>query len=231
VFCRVALQTAFETTGLIFKGRGMTTVAVRAVIFDLDGTLTQPFFDFDAIRAEMGLDADAGPVLEAMKKMTPEERQVCERILRRHERRAVRESRLNEGVRQTLESLRQAGIHIGVLTRNTRANAVAVAAKHGLDFEFIVDREAGPVKPDAFGVLRICREFCVRAEDTLVVGDYLFDVLCAKAAGARSVLLVNNSRAAEFAEQADFVIESIAQVPAIVDEENRTRCAEQMQDS
>ena len=39
---------------------------IRAVIFDLDGTITQPFFDFDAIREEMGLNKDSGPVLEQM---------------------------------------------------------------------------------------------------------------------------------------------------------------------
>jgi HAD superfamily hydrolase (TIGR01509 family) len=209
----------------------MPAVPIRAAIFDLDGALTQPFFDFDAIRAEMGIDANVGPVLEAMERMTPEKRHACEQILHRHESRAVSESRLNKGVRQTLEVLRQAGIRIGVLTRNKRANAIAVAEKHHLEFDFIVDREAGPVKPDAFGVLRICREFAVAPKDALVVGDYLFDVLCAKSAGALAVLLVNNSRAAEFAEQADFVIESIDQVLDIVNEKNQIPCPQETQDS
>ncbi len=31
-------------------------MAIRAVIFDLDGTITQPFFDFDAIRGPDGSD-------------------------------------------------------------------------------------------------------------------------------------------------------------------------------
>ncbi len=46
-------------------------MAIRAVIFDLDGTITQPFFDFDAIRAEMGLTREDGPVWEAMQRMSP----------------------------------------------------------------------------------------------------------------------------------------------------------------
>jgi len=28
---------------------------IKAVIFDLDGTITQPFFNFDDIREEIGL--------------------------------------------------------------------------------------------------------------------------------------------------------------------------------
>ena len=105
---------------------------IKAVIFDLDGTITQPYFDFDAIREEMGLERDAGPVWEAMEKMTPQQRRDAEEILHFHEQRAVVESRLNAGAKQTLRTLRQAGVHIGILTRNRKSNALAVAKKHGL---------------------------------------------------------------------------------------------------
>ena len=191
---------------------------VKAVIFDLDGTITQPYFDFDAIREEMGLERDSGPVLESMEKMTPQQRQHAEEILHFHERRAVIESRLNAGAKRTLSALRKAGIHIGILTRNKRSNALAIAHKHNLKFDAVVDREDGPVKPDAFGVLRICEQFGVKPEETLLVGDYLFDLLCAKAAGAVAVLLANNDRAAEFAGYADFTVENISQILQIIED-------------
>jgi len=192
-------------------------MSIKAVIFDLDGTITQPFFDFDAIRKEMGLDRNSGPVLEAMEKMTPQQRRCAEEILHFHERRAVTESRLNAGAKQTLSALRKAGIHIGVLTRNKRSNALAIARKHNLKFDTIVGREDGPVKPDAFGVLRICQQFGVRPVETLVVGDYLFDLLCAKAAGAVAVLLANSKNADEFSGHADFCIETINQILEIIE--------------
>jgi HAD superfamily hydrolase (TIGR01509 family) len=192
-------------------------MSIKAVIFDLDGTITQPFFDFDAIREEIGLAKDSGPVLESMKKMSAERRKEAEQILHFHESRAVTESELNTGARETLSALRKAGIHIGILTRNRRSNALAVAEKHDLKFDAIVDREDGPVKPDAFGVLQICRQFGVNPDKTLVVGDYLYDLLCAKAAGAVSVLLANSNNA-EFAEHADFTIERIDQILQIMED-------------
>ena len=196
------------------------TMRVKAVIFDLDGTITQPYFDFDAIREEMGLNRNSGPVLESIEKMTPTQRQRAEEILHFHEQKAVTESTLNAGAKETLRRLREAGISIGVLTRNRRSNALAIAQKHNLRFDTIVDREDGPVKPDAFGVLRICEQFGVRPEETLVVGDYLFDLLCAKAAGAVAVLLANSNRADEFAEHADFRIETIDEILQIVEDRN-----------
>jgi HAD superfamily hydrolase (TIGR01549 family) len=192
-------------------------MAIKAVIFDLDGTITQPFFDFDAIREEMGYPPEAEPILELMKKMTDQERNAAERILRAHEEKAVAESILNPGAKETLTELRKRGILIGILTRNKRKNAVAVAVKHGLVFDAIVGREEGPIKPDPFGVLHLCERFAIMPQESLVVGDYLFDLLCARTADAIAVLLKNHQKADEFTQYADFVIENIADILKIID--------------
>jgi HAD superfamily hydrolase (TIGR01509 family) len=197
-------------------------MSFKAVIFDLDGTITQPYFDFDAIRQEIGLSPDSGPLLESMEKMTPRQRVEAERILHYHEDKAVTESQLNPGAEQTLAALRAAGIHIGILTRNARDNAFAIARKHSLQFDAVIGREDGPVKPDAFGVLQLCRQFGVEPRETLLVGDYLFDLLSAKAAGAVAVLLANHNQAEEFAEHADFCIKNIGRILEIVANSNST---------
>jgi HAD superfamily hydrolase (TIGR01509 family) len=195
---------------------------IRAVIFDLDGTITQPYFDFDAIREEIGLSRNGGPILEAMEKMTPPQRQRAEAILHGHEERAVAASTLNPGARETLAGLRQRGIPVGILTRNQKSNVQAVADKHGLHFDAVVGREDGPVKPDVFGVLHLCQGFAVAPAETMVVGDYLFDLLCARAAGAVPVLLANHERADEFARHADFTVDRLEELLAIIDQHNRT---------
>ena len=154
-------------------------MSIKAVIFDLDGTITQPYFDFDSIRKEMGLGEDCGPILEAMERMSEEQRRRTEEILHRHEQKAVTESKLNAGAKESLSSLGSAGIKIGILTRNKRSNALAVGEKHGLKFDAVVGRDDGPVKPDSFGVLQICEQFDVKPEETLLVGDFLFSRLLA----------------------------------------------------
>jgi HAD superfamily hydrolase (TIGR01509 family) len=191
---------------------------IKAVIFDLDGTITQPYFDFDAIRAEIGLPKDGGPVLEAMERMTAQERQRAQEILHYHEDKALAASELNPGARETLLALRARGIRIGVLTRNRKQNAQAIADKHDLPFDAVIGREDGPVKPDAFGVRHLCRHFDVHPSETLLVGDYLYDLQCARAAGAIGVLIANHPQASRFAEEADFQIAQLDELLAIIDE-------------
>jgi HAD superfamily hydrolase (TIGR01509 family) len=195
-------------------------MSIKAALFDLDGTITQPYFDFDEIREEIGLARDSGPLLEQMEKMTPKQREEAERILQYHEDKAVAESRLNPGAEQTVSELQAAGIPIGILTRNQRENALAIARMHNLKFDAVIGREDGPVKPDAFGVLHLCGHFGVEPREALLVGDYLFDLLSAKAAGAIAVLLVNNARAREYAEHADYCIENIAEILEIIANHN-----------
>ncbi len=191
---------------------------IRAVVFDLDGTITEPFFDFDAIRAEIGIEKNGGPILEAMEKMTPAQRQRAESILHDHEQRALAASRLNPGAAETLADLRSRGLPIGILTRNRKDNAATIAHRHYLQFDAVVGREDGPVKPDAFGLLHLCRTFGVPPAETLMVGDYLFDLLCAKAAGAVAVWMVNKGQEGAFSAHADFEIRKLNDVLRIIDD-------------
>ena len=192
-------------------------MTIKAVIFDLDGTITEPFFDFDAIRREIGLNDSDGSILEAIKNFTGQKRKHIEQTLAFHERMAVEQSKLNIGAKQTLQALRSRRLHVAILTRNRRDNALAVAEKHGLKFDAIIDRHDGPVKPDAFGILQICRQFGLEPGETMLVGDYLYDMLCAKAAGAIGVLIANHKNAEEFTKHADFTIDKLEQILHIID--------------
>ena len=67
------------------------------VIFDMDGTLTVPMLDFDAIRRELGLDNQ--PLLEAMERMDQAQRARAEALLEQHEHQAAHNSPEGERVR------------------------------------------------------------------------------------------------------------------------------------
>ena len=55
-----------------------------------------------------------------------------------------------------------------------------------------------------------------------MVGDYLFDLLCAKAAGAIAVWMVNKGQDGAFSEHADFEIRKLDEVLRIIDDQERS---------
>ncbi len=187
---------------------------IAAVIFDLDGTLTQPYLDFDQIRSEIG-DID-GPILEAMEQMPPPQQRKALEILHRHEQEAAENSRLNPGANEIHNWLHSRNIPIGLVPRTQRSSVEYVCKAHNLDFDSIVTREDGPAKPDAFPVLRACELMGVLPKETLVVGDYLFDLISARRAGAHPVLLSTNKNHTDFSHEADYVISSLNELPDII---------------
>src|SRR5258707_15590350 len=100
----------------------------RAILFDMDGTLTEPFLDYPRIKAEMGIGP--GPILEALEKLDPELRTAAQVVLHRHEEIAARESTLNEGCFDLLKMLERMNIATALVTRNTRQSVKTVFERH-----------------------------------------------------------------------------------------------------
>jgi len=192
----------------------------RAVIFDLDGTLTVPILDFDVIRAEMGIEGRT-PVLEAMAAMDDLARAKAHAILDAHERRAAEESTLNDGAVETVNALRQRGFAVGILTRNARRWTEVVLTRHGLTVDGLRTRDDGAVKPDPEGVLALCRRFEADPRASWIVGDHLFDLQAGARAGLRTVLLIGAGPAPEFARHADHVIRSLAELMVLIADESQ----------
>ena len=186
-----------------------------AVIFDLDGTLTRPFLDFDAIRAELGLPP--GPILEAMSRMTGPDRRRAEAVVYEHERRAADHAELQPGACETIDHLRGRGIPVAILTRNSRISAVTVLDRFAIRVDAIRTREDGVVKPSPEPVLALCRTLAVDPRASWMVGDYLFDIQAGRAAGATTVLLQVADAPPSFAGEADHVIRSLPEVLDLVD--------------
>lgn len=189
--------------------------ATTAVFFDMDGTLLDSRLDFDLIRHELGL---AGvPILEAMESMTDADRRNAERVLERHEQRAAQEGTLFAHARETLTDLAGRNVRVGLMTRNSRRSVDSFLAKHQLAFDAIRTRDDGINKPSPEPVWALCRSLNVEPADTMLVGDYLFDLQAARAAGSLAVLIVRGNEMPEFADQADEIIGSLREVGPLLD--------------
>lgn len=185
-----------------------------AVIFDLDGTLTQPNLNFDAIRSEIGLPP--GPILEAMQQMDPTSRRRAEEILAKNEWEAARSAVLYDGAVEVVATCRSEGFGVGLLTRNTRPIVDFLIQTHGFVFDAIRTREDGAVKPSPEPVRSICSELSANPSSSWMVGDYLFDIISGSQAGTKTVLMIGSGTEPEFATRADHVIRKLRELHAII---------------
>jgi HAD superfamily hydrolase (TIGR01509 family) len=190
------------------------SVGKSAVIFDLDGTLTRPQLDFDAIRKEIGLPA--GPILESIAELDAAGAQRAMGILERHEWHAAENAVLHDGAVEVVSACHGQGHGVGLLTRNSRLVVDHFIEVHGFAFDAIRTRDDGAIKPSPAPVLSICSELGAEPRRSFMVGDFLFDILSGSAAGAKTILMVGDDPEPEFAGRADYVIQRLEELLAIV---------------
>jgi HAD superfamily hydrolase (TIGR01509 family) len=184
-------------------------VLPRAVLFDMDGTLTEPLIDFDAIRRDMGIGP--GPILETMARLPPAERAVAEAVLFRHEDGAAERSTLNPGCRELLGWLDRIGMPVALVTRNTRRSVSTVLRRHGLSIDVCVTREDGKFKPDPAPLFLACGRLGVDPAGAWMVGDGYHDIDAGVAAGMVTVW-VSHRQPKPFTAQPTVTVDGLPQL-------------------
>jgi HAD superfamily hydrolase (TIGR01509 family) len=180
----------------------------KAVLFDMDGTLTKPMLDFPAIKAEMGIGSR--PILEALSELDVVAREAAERILHRHEEQAALESDLNDGCVPLLDWLRTNQIPTALITRNSAQSVCTVLNRHRMTFDTVIAREDGPFKPDPWPIMHACQGLSLRPQDAWMVGDGQYDIEAGNAAGTPTVWISHGRQRAFESEPTHVVSDLIA---------------------
>ena len=164
----------------------------RHWIFDLDGTLTVSAHDFEHMRRELGL-APQEPILEALQAMPEAEAAPLWESLNELEFYYAGKASIMHGASELLQKLHQAGHQLAILTRNTmpvvKHTLQACAIDHFFPLEHILDRDSCIPKPSPDGIVQLLKFWQADADDTVMVGDYLFDLEAGKGAGVATIHL------------------------------------------
>ncbi len=191
---------------------------IKAVIFDLDGTLTRPFLDFMKIRTEMGLSIGRTSVLDQIDSLSDEQREEALSILERHEREAAHAAEPNDGVAELFEFLARSGLATGIITRNSERSTATVLDKLGIKVREVITRDSGlPIKPAPEPLAHMARGFGLDPAQVLMVGDYRYDVECGRAAGALTCLVTNGREVSETGGP-DYVVKSPGELIEVIEE-------------
>jgi HAD superfamily hydrolase (TIGR01509 family) len=182
----------------------------KAVIFDMDGTITRPYLDFARIKREIG--AGDGPILEFLATLKGEALRAAREKVDAWEEEGAQASELNPGVRELLAFLKTRRVPVAILTRNTRASVNTVLQKHSLAFDAIVTADDDlPPKPSPEPVRHLAQALGVPPRDVLVVGDFRFDIESGRSAGAMTAFL-RTTQADDGGAGADFAFDRIGDV-------------------
>lgn len=159
-------------------------------IFDMDGTLTMPIHDFDAIRRDLGIPLGT-PILEYIADMPADEAVRIKQQLDDMEMELASAARAQPGIESVLTDLQEKGCQLGILTRNGEGIAKATLDACGLRGYFpdetIIGREICLPKPLPDGVLYLLNLWQADPGLTVMVGDYLYDIEAGKKAGVNTV--------------------------------------------
>ncbi len=171
---------------------------MKGVLFDFDGTLTKPgAIDFTAIKQTIECPRDMA-ILEFIKLQPPKKQVALMEILEANEAKAARLSIPNQGAEACLSTLRMRHVPMGIITRNSHQSVVSALEQFDVigyrDFHAVITRETALPKPSPEGVFKAAAHMGLPAEELMVVGDFRFDVIAGKRAGAGTILLTNGGK-------------------------------------
>lgn len=163
---------------------------IRAVLFDMDGTIYDSRIDWRALRGEIGLPYDGRPILQQLEEAPEPLRQRGFEALHRAEREGTENGDLLPGATELVALLRSQGVHCALITNNSRPNAEKVLSGHPIPFDLVLTRDDGAAKPDPWIFEQALRKLDVAAAEAVAIGDAHLDVIAAAHAGIRHIIAV-----------------------------------------
>jgi len=182
------------------------STAIRAWLFDFDGTLVEPSIDFDAMRravleivARYGLDPEPLARMYTLELIERVEAQLIRRgdglaraFVREAEEaigaieiEAARNVSAYEGAPDMLLRLMALGYRVGIVTRNCRAAVEQVMARNDLRCDVLLTRDdVAQVKPDPRHLLAALAALDVLPQQAAMCGDHPMDIAAGRAIGA-----------------------------------------------
>ena len=213
---------------------------IKAVLFDLDGTLANSLSDLadstNYALSEMGfpthereeykyLVGDGIPKLIeralSVGEKTEENKKKCLDIfMERYNEHYHDKTVAYDGIPDMLSELKAEGLKIAVISNKAEEMAVKVVEKlFGGMFDVVAGKREGfPTKPDPALTLEVIRQLGVKPQECVLVGDSGMDMAAAVNAGAAPVGVLWGFRLEDelIKNGAEYTIKSPAEIPEII---------------
>jgi len=181
-------------------------MTVKAVVFDLDGTIVKFNLDYKSARAEViqflsnhGFPASVfsinESVFEMLKKVEiliqnrhsnkkfPELKKDVLAIMEKYEAEGAKTTEVLPGALETLQALKKMKLKLGLFTINGQRTTNQILSTFRLKtfFKTVVTRDSVPkVKPNPVHLQTVLKKLKAKPEETIVVGDSKLDMMTAR---------------------------------------------------
>jgi len=225
-------------------------LTIRAVVFDLDGTITRFNLDYRAVRAEVislltraGMPASALSMNEStfgmlrktetfMKINGKTEVEAAKVIgealalIEEREMEAAKNTELMSGVLETLKALKGRGLKIGLCTINGKKSTEHILNRFGIEkrFDAVITRDkVRSVKPNTEHLQTVLDVLDVSANEAVIVGDGPSDMRCGKELKVIAVGLPTGESSQETLAEcgANYVITALTDLPELIEHINK----------
>jgi HAD superfamily hydrolase (TIGR01549 family) len=222
-------------------------MTVKAVVFDLDGTVASFNIDYKSIRADVrsflmraGLPASIlstnESIFEMLKKAEifmknngksekafMDTRKKVSEIAERYELEAAKTTSLISGILEILKTLKKMNLKMGLCTINSEKSTNYILKRFAIAnfFDVVTPRDnVKYVKPNAEHLEATLKALGVNAEETVVVGDGVSDMKCARELNAIAVGLPTGVSSPKelISSGANYFITSITDLPALIED-------------
>jgi len=194
---------------------------IRAILFDMDGTLVETKIDFAHMKREMlalaskhGIPEREAAELDILgivdlilskQEDAEEARQIREYAFRKLEEielENIEEAREVPGASEVVSVLREKGIKIAIVTRNSRRVGYLSLEKTGIVPDLFLSRDdVRNAKPHPDHVQAALISFGVEPSQAIMVGDHWMDIQAGKAAGTKTIGFLRVDRPEDFFER------------------------------
>lgn len=221
-------------------------MVIKAVIFDMDGTITAFNLDYMTLRSEVrgfliraGVPASVIFVNESIFDMLNKTeiffrnngksartlenvRNEALAIAEKHELEAAKTTGLLPGVIETLKKLKEMGVQMGLCTVNSERSTNYILKRFGIAdfFDAVIPRnKVKRVKPSGEHLEAVLKALEVKPKEALVVGDGTRDMESAKEMKVLAIGLPTGVSSQEelIRSGADSIITSFADIPNLIE--------------
>ncbi len=161
-------------------------MTIRAIIFDMDGTLTESYINWPELRSKINCPPEK-TIIEHIDNLPAKQRKQANDILLKKEWEAAQHAAIRAGATELIDALRARNYKLGLVTNNHGAAMHCVINRLNRAFDVAFSRDDGPIKPSPYLIHKTLQALDTSPDEAISIGDSRYDLMACTAARVRCI--------------------------------------------